>query len=240
MKDKTKKRKQKKDRVVDEEVVIGRSALTKKKKKRAETDDGTEPSKKKKRTPDMAKAKLERRQGKLNAALEEIDIEAVKRNVNPGERDYLEEYVWMFNRVGRLIRAVEKQALKSGQSRDIYALSTLISQQREIIADIRTLADMSGQIAMIRDGIIQPAISGIGQNLLDTYYQLRRLITETSLPKETQFALRKLEEITKEQSKFLQLKYHEAADRLDRVMAGEDLTVSESAPKKKKKKSKSN
>lgn len=248
----------------DEEFVIGRSDLSStKKKKKAVKDDGLSAKKKKKRsvpldvelsdiapkkrkrkgerkerTPEMAKKKLKRQQEKLDNALEEIDIEKLARNVKPGERDYLEEYVWMFNRVGRLIRSAEERAIKSGQAKDIYALNVLINQQREIIADIRTLTDMSGQMILMRDMVLQPMTSALAQNLLDSYYQLRRLISETALPKQTQFALEKLDEITKEQSKFIQIQYSDSTDRLERIMSGEELSPMEAAPKKKRKKKK--
>lgn len=189
-----------------------------------------------KRTPEMARKKFDIKKKKLDDALDDIDIEKLARNIKPGERDYLEEYVWMFNRVGRLIRAAEERAFTSGQAKDIYALNVLINQQREIIADIRTLTDMSGQMIMIRDMVLQPLSSALAQNLLDSYYQLRRLTSETSLPKETQFALGKLEEVTREMSKFIQIKYNESVDVLERVMSGQEIAPSDEPQKKKKRK----
>lgn len=221
------KSKKKARRVDSEEIVITHAPAGKTKKK------------KKKRTVEGATSKLERRTDKLNSALREIDIEEIARNVHPGEREVLEEYVWLFNKVGRLIRRTEKRALKSGQSRDIYALSTLISQQREIIADIRTLSDMSGQIEMFKHQVLQPMSSSLAQNLLDSYYQLRRLIMEVVKPKETQFALGKLEAIVKEMSKFLQVQYQESSGRVDQLLSGEVDVVSAAPKKKKKRKAKS-
>lgn len=206
----------------DEEIVITHAPA------------GKTKTKKKKRTVEGATSKLARRTDKLNSALRDIDIEEIARNVHPGEREVLEEYVWLFNKVGRLIRMTEKRALKSGQSRDIYALSTLISQQREIIADIRTLSDMSGQIEMFKQQVLQPMTSRIAQSILDSYYQLRRLLMEVVNPKETQFALGKMEAIVKELSKFLQVQYHESSVRVDQLLSGE-VENGPSAPKKKKK-----
>ena len=230
----------KKAKVVDEEVAIGPSSVSdkpRKKKKAPASDEAPRKKKKKKRDPEVAGSKLERRKAKLNEALQGLDMETIARNAKPGEREYLDEYVWMFNRIGRLIRATEKRALKSGHSRDIYALSTLISQQREIIADIRTLADMSGQMTMMKDMVLQPMTSALGQNLLDSYYQLRRLMIEVTKPDQTQFALQKLEEIVKDQSKFLQMQYGESSAQVDRVMSGEEI-VPDGKPKKKKGKGK--
>lgn len=154
----------------------------------------------------------------------------------PGEREYLEEYVWMFHRVGRLIRKLEKQAMKSGQARDVYALNNMISQQREIIADIRTLADLSGQMNMIRENVLQPVISNIAQNLIDSYYHIRRLMVETCEPKQTEFALKQLQTIVQEQSKYLQMQYQTGCEQLDRVMAGPEEPAKGKKKKKKAKK----
>lgn len=215
-------KKKKRSRSGDEEIVINHAPAAKTKKK-------------KKRTVEGATGKLKRRTDKLNEALRSIDIEEIARNVHPGEREVLEEYVWMFNKIGRLIRRTEKRALKSGQSRDIYALSTLISQQREIIADIRTLSDMSGQIEMIKTSVLQPMSSSLAQNIVDSYYQLRRLLVEVTKPNETQFAIGKLEAIAKEMSKFLQVQYHESSARVDQIMSGEGVSEQTNGPKKKKK-----
>jgi hypothetical protein len=228
--DKSKKRK---DRI-DEEIVISHVAPVKKKKRPVEDD----APKKKKRDPELAKKKLKNRKAKLNEALEQLDLKKLTKYTRPGEREYLDEYVWMFNRIGRLIRNTEKRALKSGLPRDVYALSTLISQQREIIADIRTLADLSGQMVLIKDVVLQPMVSDLGQNIVDSYYQLRRLVIETSDSKQTQFALGKLEEIVKEQSKYLQVKYGEGVAAIERVMTGQETVPDPSKPKKKAKKKK--
>ena len=233
----------KKKRPVDEEFVIGRmptsdSSSPKKKKKRPVTEDEAPIKKKKKRSPDVASAKVERRKKRLNEALADLDLEALTKNARPGEREYIDEFVWMFNRIGRLIRATEKRALKSGQSKDIYALSTLISQQREIIADIRTLADLSGQILMVKDMVLQPFVGAVGQNLLDGYYQMRTLVTNTSKPDQTQFALKQLDKIVQEQGKFLQIQYHNGIGQIERVFSGEEIVPEGEAPKKKKGKKK--
>lgn len=211
-------------------------ARAKEKKKKRSVDEDSAPVKKKRSPEQRAKSKLAKRKASLNEALGELDLEKLG-SVNPGEREYLDEYVWMFNKIGRLIRATEQRALTSGQSRDIYALSTLISQQREIIADIRTLSDLSGHMQMIREAVLQPMSSELGQNTLDMYFQLRTLIRETSDKKQTQFALSKLDEVVKEHSKFIQLKYNEASTKLDGVLNG-DISAAgsgEDKPKRKKK-----
>lgn len=182
------------------------------------------------------KSRLKEKTLELKNDISTLDLEKIKAKVAPGEKDYLDEYIWMFEKTSRLIRHTEKRALKSGQSRDIYALSTLISQQREIIADIRTLADLTGQILLLKEQVLQPVIQAIGQNTIDVYYQTRKLLMETVKPKETKFALDKLEELLKEQSKFLQVQYQQGTSHISRVMGN---TVETDISKGKKKKSSS-
>lgn len=244
--DKSTKAKKKKKASVEEPIVFGQADKLPKKKKKVRPEEDV-PVKKKKRTPEekaerraikaaKAMAKVERKTSKLEEALGGLDLEKISSTLAPGERDILEEYVWLFNRTGRLIRRMETKALQSGDSRDIYALSTLISQQREIIADIRTLTDLSAQTSMIKNAVLQPMSSSLAQNLLDTYYQLRRLLSEVTNPKDTQFALTKLDDIVKEQSRFLQIQYNASTEKVERIMAGEDVSVSDDAPPGKKRK----
>jgi len=232
----------------EEEFVIGRlppsDSSSKKKKKRPVTDDSPPKKKKKKpkedgRNPSLALAKVERRKKRLKESLQGLDLEVVTQNAKPGEREYVDEFVWMFKRIGRLIRATEKRALKSGHSKDIYALSTLISQQREIIADIRTLADLSGQIQMVVEIVLRPMISAIGQNSLDCFYQQRALLANTVDAKKATFALDELGKITTEHGKFLQMQYAVAVAAVERVFSGEEIVPEGEKPKKKRKKKKS-
>lgn len=248
------KAKSKKRASGDEEFVVG-STLSKpsKPKKKLKDDGGSKPKKKKskdrgpkklgladeetkKERSGKALEKLERSKERLAKTLGADSYKELTKRAPPGEREYLEEYVWMFHRVGRLIRKLEKQAMKSGQARDVYALNNMISQQREIIADIRTLADLSGQMNMIRENVLQPVISNIAQNLIDSYYHIRRLMVETCEPKQTEFALKQLQTIVQEQSKYLQMQYQTGCEQLDRVMAGPEEPAKGKKKKKKAKK----
>jgi hypothetical protein len=182
-------------------------------------------------TKGTATNRLTKRTKRLESSTRGLDLEKIVKNVHPGEKEYLDEYIYMFRKTARLIRKKEKQAYITGSPRDIYALSTLISQQREIIADIRTLADLGTQVEMVKDNVLRPMIASMGQNVLDVFYQIRRLMLETCDKKQTEFALLKLEEITKEQSKFLQVQYQNGAESIQKALIGEEPV----APKIKKK-----
>lgn len=190
-----------------------------KKKDDSASDDGKKKlSKKKPRTVESAKNKIAVLQQQLPANEQEL-LEMVPA-ASSQEKQQIDEYLHMFRRLSKLIRKAEKQCMKSGQSRDYYALCTLMSQQREVIADIRSVTDMSGQVDQLDTNVLQPMSRSIGQNMLDVFYMLRKLIIETSKPEETQFALSKLNEITTEQGKFLQMQYQDAVGKVGKIMLG--------------------
>ncbi len=194
----------------------------------------TEP-KKKKRDPEVAARKTKRRKEKLKNDLVGFNPDKALAHAPPGEREYIQEYVWMFHRISRLIRKTEKRALKSGQSRDIYALNVLLSQQREIIADIRTLSDLSQQVDQIKAQLLQPLVRDLGSNYVDTYYQLRTLVTNIAKPKDSDFALKQLDVLMEEMGKYLQIRYRECVETLGNILLGApEETKTRSKTKKKK------
>jgi len=137
------------------------------------------------------------------------------------EQEHLEEYLHMFRKLRRLIRKAERDCLESNNPRGYYAVCTLYSAQREVIADIRAISDASGQVKYLDDHVLQPLTRSVGQNLLDVYYQVRKLIIETSNPKDTQFAISKHEELIKEQGRFLQASYQEYLIKTSKYLLGE-------------------
>lgn len=191
----------------------------KKKKPITEPSESDAPKKKKKKKASLDGAK--RKKEKLQAAIT-TDLATIENlpAVSSQEKEQLDEYLHMFRKLAKLIRKAEKQCMKSGQSRDYYALCTLMSQQREVIADIRSVSDMSGQVTQLDTNMLQPMARSIGQNMLDGFYQIRKLLVETTRPEETQFALSKLNEITQEQGKFLQAQYGNANDKIHQIMLG--------------------
>jgi len=189
-----------------------------------------EPVKRKKSAVGKARAKLKRRKAEI-AQDEQLFQELEAKVISTDEQEYTSEYMFVYRKLKRLVRKAEKQAMLSGKSQDYYAVCTLISQQREVIADLRAVSDLSGQVQMLLEAAVQPMVSSIGQVLVDSFYQQRRLLMETSREKETQFALKKLNEITGEVSKALQIYYEQAAQKVYEVLVG-----APEQPKKKKRK----
>lgn len=151
------------------------------------------------------------------SVIREEELEVVATD----EREHIQEYVRMFKKLRALAKKLEIDCLEGNGGRGVYALCTVYSQQREVIADIRTLTDLSGQVQMLDEQVLQPMTRAVGQQVLNVYYQLRRLLTETTEKKQTQFALDKLELLVKDLSGVLQDQYTVSAGRTyDLMMIG--------------------
>jgi transcription initiation factor TFIIIB Brf1 subunit/transcription initiation factor TFIIB len=194
------------------------------------TVESTE-KKKKPRTIEGAKAKVRKNQEAIKQS-EFVIAELENKITASDEQEYIQEYLYVYRKLKRLVRKAEKNAMTSGKPPDYYAFCTLVSQQREVIADIRSVCDLSGQVQMLLESALQPFVSNIGQVLVNSFYQQRRLIVETTKPEETQFAIKKLDEITNEITKALQIYYEQAAAKINEVLVG----APEEATKKKRKK----
>lgn len=204
----------------------------KKKKKKREAEDDAIPVKKKKRVTEdgekphkgsvsKAKRKAERL-GRDLPTVEELEAE-IPTGISNQEREHLDEYLHMYRSTSLLIRKSETHCLQEDtkpDSRDLYALCALYSQQREIIADIRSVSDMSGQVATMESTVIRPMISSIGQNILDCMFQVRKVILDSCRPDQVQNATYALELITKEQGKFMQGQYSLANEKVSNILLG--------------------
>lgn len=177
---------------------------------------------KKKREPE-SQEKLVKKHQKLQKSLVALDeeIEVLEAPVTAGsEASYLTEYERMLQYNSKLIQRFNEQLRENLTSRDVYALSTLMSQQREVIADLRTLTDMSQQVGLIFDQSVTPFVSDQAQLITDVYYQLRRLLTETTETKHTQFALGKLDELTKQLGLGLQQNHQKLRTSIEGILLG--------------------
>lgn len=199
----------------------------KKKKKRPVTPD-EQP--KADRRLERATKKLPDLQGQVDALNDEISTLDLDGMGGP-EAVFKREYTNMLRFNAKLIERLNTQLESALSSRDIYALSTLMSQQREVIADLRTIVDMSEQVEMVQRQVLVPFVSDTTQLLTDVYFQLRKLLAETTIPKQTQFSLRQLDELVKQFSAGLQTSHEMSKEKLLQILLGE----TEPATKKRKK-----
>ena len=123
---------------------------------------------------------------------------AARKEVPTTEQSFQKEYARMLRYNSRLIRRMNEALEGNLVARDVYALSTLMSQQREVINDLRSIADLSQQVSLIHDAAVNPFMSDLTQLVTDVYYQVRKLIAETVKPKDAEFANKQLDELIKQ------------------------------------------
>jgi hypothetical protein len=205
----------------DEEISI--SHLPKDKAKTKESKGGK-----------LSKAKTKLKKNKK--MLEKIDpglelLEKKLEDAPPDEKEYVKEYIYIYRKLKKLTRQAEKRAMTSGQAKDYYSYCTLVSQQREVIADIRSIVDLSGQVDILIQQALQPMVSQLGQVIVQSFYQHKRLLMDVAKEKELQFALKTLDGITRDVSQAIQMHYVQATNRIQQILVGQP---EQQAPKKKR------
>lgn len=178
--------------------------------------------------------KLEQRRSKMAAEAPMLEREAKRLQRKPvlnAEQRFKLEYSRMLRYNSQLIRRMNLQLQGSLSSRDIYALSTLMSQQREVINDLRAVADMSQQVWMLYERATNPFMSDVTQLVTDVYYQLRKLLMETTKPKETAFAMAQLDELVKQLGMGMQTSHGVLRQAIEEILIGGQQTVK--TPRKK-------
>ena len=171
----------------------------------------------KERSAEKAKSKASQLESRVKS--EEADLIDHAEEL-ADENEYLKEYLYMYRSLKRLTRMAKRTAIESGSGRAYYAYCTLLSQQREVIADVRTMTDMSGQVNQLLQDVLQPFSQSMGQAILGSFYQLRTLAKETTNPKDTKFAMGKIEEIVKDVTRALQHSYEVAASQTEEILLG--------------------
>ncbi len=167
----------------------------------------------------LAAKKLKKNKREL-ASIEEQETE-LPANVQLSERDNYDVYLFMFKRVKRLVKKLEKQSSKGEfvNTRDIYALCTLISSLREIMNDMRQIGDSSEHVTKLVQNILQPYTSSIGQKLLDNFYAESKLIQNSLKSKAAKTVIEDLKTITRESAQFLQQQHLDAVAKVEKLFA---------------------
>lgn len=159
------------------------------------------------------------------------EAEKLLSKVSPTDQDNLEEYIHMFQKLRLLIRKYEDMLMEKPNSRDVYALSTLYSQQREVIADIRTMSDLSAQAQTLVEDMLSPFSRNMVQGIADMYFAIRKLLIETVPKENVQFTLSHLDTLTKDMGRAVDVHRSAAAKKINDILLGP--SEFESKPKRK-------
>lgn len=171
-------------------------------------------SNKKPRDPAKTASKAMALKSKIDTQISSMDMPVPSAQ----ERECLDEYIHMFQTLQEMIRIGEDRYMTSQSTREVYALMTMYSQLREVIADIRSLTDMSTHADSIVKDIIQPTISSIAQSMVDAFYHVRILVREISKDSEVQYGVKKIDDIMRDQGLMLQNQYQVLSERIHEMM----------------------
>lgn len=148
------------------------------KRRRSSEEEDTSKKKKKKKKKidsppsDKALAKLNKRKSKFEKDLK--DVELLPAPTNSTEFD--DQYTKMFRALQGICEDFEDRMKDKPSSRDVYALSTLYSQMREVISDIRASADMSSQIHELEATAYTAFMRSVGQSYITILFNVNRIL----------------------------------------------------------------
>lgn len=189
----------------------------KKKKKVLEFEEVPEKKRKKKAkldnpATDKAIAKLERRREKFENDLEYLPA------VSGGD-EFDNQYRSMFDNLQHITSLFEDKMMDNPTGRDVYALSTLYSQMREVIADIRSSKDVSQQIVELESKAYSAFIQLVGQSYVDLYFKMQKEIRASvkNLDEQEQL-LTVLKGVCKDQGDTVQEGYRSMLERVRTVL----------------------
>lgn len=192
----------------------------KKRKKRKKVDDEevVVPKKKKKRLREIDKeastkqlAKLARRKEKTMAVIEMMP--------DSGGDEFDAQYRSMFQNLQHIGQLFEEKMMDNPTGRDVYALSTLYSQMREVIADIRSAKDVNQQIMELEAKAYGAFMKLIGQTYVDLFFKLQKDIrTHVKNVDEQSQLLDTLQGAIKDQGDKAQIGYQAMLDRVRTVL----------------------
>jgi len=193
-------KKRKKRRRVDEDEVV---EAPKKKKKRLRAIDGEASSKQ--------LSRLQRRKEKTMAVIEMMP--------DSGGDEFDAQYRSMFQNLQHIGQLFEEKMMDNPTGRDVYALSTLYSQMREVIADIRSAKDVNQQIMELESKAYGSFMKIIMQTYVDLYFKLQKDIrTHVKSVEEQGQLLDTLQGAIKDQGDKAQLGYQAMLDRVRTVL----------------------
>lgn len=172
-------------------------------------------SKKKKKLSERAREKRELKSlsnATSSTTSLERQFEEVASNLTIKEAEQLREYFEMFNSLRDITRIKEEHCRRNADSRDIYALMQLYNQMREVIADIRTIRDVSGIVVALRDDVIDPLIQSAANEVVTFNQTLKQFVLKHFQGDDALTLNAKIDELCGNSGQALQDAYNSALD----------------------------
>ena len=148
-------------------------------------------------------------------------VEAIEEYVTlpPPVDEYDQEYRRMFENSVSLATRLEEQMEDRIYNRDVYALNTIYSQIREIIADLRATRDISAQLDELETVVLGPYHRTVGQALSEILFHVEGSITKHVKDRDIQAeVVKKLKDTIYETAMSLQEEYRSTVERARKVL----------------------
>lgn len=119
-----------------------------------------------------------------------------------------------------LVPYAESMVRHSESQRGIYQYTTLVSQVREIIADIQADQDRSYIAQQLIDTVLRPAFMELAQVIIADHYEFRRSMEKDVLPERTQQFNNKLQSLAKGLAQKMQNVYKDVEAQIHKNLQG--------------------
>ena len=165
-------------------------------------------------TTSELKKKAKKAKSNLDKEMDIVDVHAEEF----ADNTWVATYHLMFKKLRKIMRATEKRVVDSEKSTDIYALMALYNQMREVIADLRSMIDLSQNTQRIIDQVLYPLTRDISNNYIDSIYKtMKSLRMQVDGEKFTELRS-ELEKFMGEHGKYIQAAYEKSSQRLSDLL----------------------
>jgi hypothetical protein len=184
----------------------------------AEEEDAPKKRKRKRSVEAEVKPATSKALAKMEKRKRIVEGELIDLRVAKGDQ-YDAQYSSMFDNLRNITRTFELRMRDEPSSRDVYALSTLYSQMREVIADIRSGKDVEEQIHNLESMAYASFLKLVGQTYVDLFFKLQKEIRSTVKDPDVQAQLmHTLQGVCKDQGDKVQAGYTAMLDRVRTVL----------------------
>lgn len=125
----------------------------------------------------------------------------------------------IFEQLVHTAQRLEEQMEDRIYNKDVYALNTIYSQIREVIADLRATRDISAQISELEMVVLRPYQQIVAQGFTDTYFHMMGAITKFVKDEDIRAELeKKMKNTLGEVADTITEEYPKALDRMRKVL----------------------
>ena len=119
-----------------------------------------------------------------------------------------------------LLPLAETMIRDSGSSKGVYQFATLVSQCRELMADIQADYDKGALARSIEDAVIRPAFQDMAQDILTEHHSFRKIVEDKLKPQHTSDFNTELKELANTLARRMQVHFLSIRDGLVRSLKG--------------------